>query len=144
MKHIILTGPRESGKTLFSRLIFGNEKTMFIDGKGRALKDPFLFDVRIGEKWEYETVVIDDVSSSVAIDEFLQFASADRLRIDRRGLPIEYVAMPRFILILDDGFGRLLPRTFYRKFHVVDFGHSSVAEFTKILSMEKIRINTTC
>lgn len=143
MKHLIFKGKPLTGKSLFSRIIFNNEQTCWIDAR-TFRKESFPFDVTYNEKWEYENIVIDDPGKDFNLEEFYTLIFSDNLIIDRKNRERIAVKTPRFIFLLDSEIIDLPEKTpsFNRRFHVVDFDKDPISEVTKIIHQEKIIIKT--
>lgn len=136
-KHIIFTGKPRTGKSLFAKMIFGTEKTMWINGRENLLNTPFLFD-RPGA-WNFDTIIIDDCRSTFNIEGFYTTIAAPILKIDRQGRESITVTMPRFVFILESA--DLLPldsASFNRRFEVIDFNKHKISSLIKLLQTEKL------
>lgn len=142
MKHLIFIGKPATGKTLFAKMIFGTEKTMWLDGRHSLLKTHFTFDHR--GAWNYNTIVIDDLRSDFNIESFYTTISAPVLKIDRQGREPITVTMPRFVFILESA--DMLPldsASFNRRFKVIDFDKHKISSLLKLIKTEKITIITS-
>lgn len=140
-KHIIFKGKPRTGKSLFAKMIFGTEKTMWINGRGGLLKNTFLFDRR--DAWNFDTVIIDDLKPDFNIESLYDTICGPILRIDRQGRESITVAMPRFVFILENE--NLLPvnsGAFNRRFKVIDFDRHKICSLINLIQTEKITINT--
>lgn len=143
MKNLIFIGKARTGKSLFALMIFGREKTFYIDGRC-DLNDRFLFDDN-SEKWEYENVIIDDLRSSLKFGnpDFHQRFIYNQILLHRRGKLSEAVKRPRFIFIVDSEEMEInIPGLFQDRFSIIDFDKNTIADLTKILTEEKIIIKT--
>ncbi|MEC5157086.1 hypothetical protein [Chryseobacterium sp. MP_3.2] len=140
-KHIIFIGKRDSGKSLFAKMIFGTEKTMWINGSGNLLNNPFLFDH--GKEWKIDNVVIDDLHPDFNIESFYNTICAPVLKINRQGRETITVTMPRFVFILkSDNRLPIDSPSFMRRFKVIDFDKHKISSLIKMIQTEKIIINT--
>lgn len=141
MKHLIFIGKRSSGKSLFAKMIFGTEKTIWKSGYKELLNNPFLFDHR--GAWDINTIVIDDCTPDFNIETFYNFIFAPLLKIDRQGQEPITVTMPRFVFILEND--NQLPinsPSFIRRFKVIDFDKHKISSLIKLIQTEKIIIKT--
>lgn len=141
MKHLIFIGKRGSGKSLFAKMIFGTERTMWINGYKGLLNNPFLFEHR--GAWNFNTIVIDNCTPDFNIETFYNFLFAELLKIDRQGRESITVPMPRFVFILESE--NLLPinyPSFKRRFKVIDFDKHKISSLIKLIQTEKIIIKT--
>lgn len=134
-KHIIFIGGEETGKTLFSKLIFGEKKTFYINGRSFHTES-FPYD-NGSDEWEYENVLVDDLNSKYTVDDLLWIIGGDKLHINRQCRSMITVDMPRFIFITNF---LSLPDTdsFRRRFYVIDSTKSTIADLMKMIKEEKI------
>lgn len=142
MKHLIFIGKRDSGKSLFAKMIFGTEKTKRLNGRIKnMLNNPFLFHHE--RAWQFDTIVIDDCKPDFDIESFYNLIFAPLLKVDRKGLEAVTVPMPRFVFILESE--NLLPfnsPSFKRRFKVIDFDKHKISSLIKMIQTEKIIIKT--
>lgn len=139
-KHIIITGPEQSGKTLFAKMIFPREKTLYINGLSFDPSDAFLYD-NGAENWKYENILIDDLHPQFTCNDILQLVTADKLYINRLNRMAIEVDMPRFIFI-SNYLTFCSSQTIKRRFHIVDSEGSSISDWVKMIKEEEITIKT--
>lgn len=142
-KHIIFKGKRGNGKTLFSKIIFGNQKTLKIAGYKFNRVNDFLFD-NFKSEWDYDFILVDNLQRNFDITSWYSILSLEKLCIDRRFEERCFVDLPTFIFIVDSELVDLPENiaTFTRRFHVFDFDKDPISDLMKIIQDEKIIIKT--
>lgn len=140
-KHIIFTGRRCTGKSLFAKLIFDSQTTLFVDG--RFFRNDHHSYASDREKWDYKNVVVDDLRPSIEIESLYSNIFHDTMIIDRQGREVEIVKTPRHIFVLNSiPVETSITATFKRRFHVFDFDKDPISDLMKIIHDEKIIIKT--
>lgn len=142
IKHIIFKGKPRTGKSLFAKMIFDQEKTLIINRRVIVGDfNPFLF-ASNKKPWNYENVLIDDpVCKKFEIDFFYKYVFHDEIEVK---IPYEhsfFVKTPRFIFTLDDTVQLPDTPSFNSHFKIIDFDKNPIADLTKLINEENIIIN---
>lgn len=142
MKHIIFTGKRGTGKSLFAKLIFNDENTLFIDGRNfRGDQNSY---ASCREVWDYEKVIVDDVNKNLNFLSLYSNIFLETMCVNRMHREPELVKTPLHIFIVDSISLKLNTddASFRRRFNVIDFDKNTIADLTRLINDEKITINT--
>ena len=141
-KHIIFTGSELTGKTLFAKMIFGGEKTAFINGKYFDVgNDYFALDL-CKEHFNYETLIIDDIKENFKYESLYPTFFRNEMMINRICRESEVVKTPRLVIITNFTHKLLSVESLKSRYHVIDFDKDPVADLMKIIKEEKIIIKT--
>lgn len=137
MKHIIITGREESGKTLLAKLLFSSDCTLYKDGR-TFFKEVFPYD-NGADDWNYKNILIDDITATT--DELISLVAVDELKINRQSKPVINIPVPMFVFTTDNKI-ESDKASFNRRFHIIDTDTTSIAEILKIIKEESIIIKT--
>ena len=140
-KDIIIIGPERSGKTLFAKMIFEKEKTLFLDGRRFKPWDSFPFD-NGKEEWNYDNVLIDDIPENFPIISLIMLHSMEKLAVNRLNRQVISVKKPRFIYIATQLLELELTPSIIRRFHVVDSSKTTISDLMKLIEEEELIIKT--
>ena len=143
-RHIIFKGKEHTGKSLFAKIIFGNEKVLKIAGYKSPSNHDFIFD-NGSDKWDYDYILIDDPrKKSFDISEFYEISSREHMIINIKFYGQLRVKTPKFIFLINSDVISLPENnpTFIRRFKVLDFDKNPISDLMKIIHEEKIIIKT--